>query len=472
LLGDEALITDDSRLQVYAQDELKRPVLPAIVVEPACADEVALLMSWASRHQIPVTPRGAGTGLSGGAIPLKGGVLLSMMRMNRILKIDRVNRFAIVEPGVINLDLQKALDPHGLFYPPDPASWDASTLGGNVAEDAGGPRCVKYGVTRQYVMQLKAVLASGEQIVCGSQTRKSVVGYSLRDLLVGSEGTLAVITEITLRLLTKPKTVQTLLLLLDDFSVAASLIPLLTEAALNPCALEFIDDQALNLIRERLPMALPTACKSLLLVEFDGHPSEVEQAVSKLADTCEGLGVLDILVAGSERKRQQLWDVRRTLSPTTRELFAQKLSEDVAVPLDRLREFIQRAKVLGEEADLTVLTYGHLGDGNVHTNILTKVKGEAERQRMWHLVDQIFKLALECGGTLSAEHGVGCWKQPWIDRELSEVSLRLQKDIKGILDPLGILNPAKIFDWNQKTKGQRRPEIDLESSETSLREMT
>jgi glycolate oxidase len=469
-IGEAALITSESQREIYGADELMSPVLPALVVEPDSTQAISALMKWASKHQIPVTPRGAGTGLSGGAIPLAGGVVLSMAKLNQILSIDPVNRFAVVQPGVINLDFQRAVEELGLFYPPDPASWDSSTLGGNVAEDAGGPRCVKYGVTRNYVMQLKAVLPGGEEIVCGTHTRKSVVGYSLRDLLVGSEGTLAVITEITLRLLTKPKALQTLLLLLSDFQAAADLIPTLTKAGLTPAVLEFMDDQALDLVRDRLPFALPDTCRALLLIEFDGHEAELEEAASHLMDLMSTRGIVDILVADSEAKRQKLWDVRRKLSPTTRELFAQKLSEDVALPLDRLGEYLNRVRKIGEDMNLKVLGYGHLGDGNVHTNILSAVKGEDERRRMWACVDQIFDLALELGGTLSAEHGIGCWKQPWIDRELSPDSLFIQKGIKEIFDPDHLLNPGKIFNWEPRRSGPRRPQIDCEMIESSSEE--
>lgn len=453
-IGPEALIREPWRMEGYAADELKSPRMPDLVVEPARVEQIQELLRWAGRHKVPVTPRGAGTGLSGGALAVRGGVILSLLKFDRILGIDPVNRLAVVEPAVINLDLQKAVEAVGLFYPPDPASWDSCTLGGNVAEDAGGPRCVKYGVTRQYVLQLEAVLPSGELVVAGPRTRKGVVGYSLRDLLIGSEGTLAVVTKIVLRLLPRPKALRTLLALLPDFASAGRLAAAVPLSGLTPCALEFMDDRALELVRDRLPLRLPAGCGSLLLIEVDGDPDQVEREAQLLGELCLEEGALDVLVADGGEKREALWDVRRKLSPTTRELFAQKLSEDVAVPLDRLEEFLSRARAIGGEHGLEVLGYGHLGDGNVHVNVLSRVPGPEEKRRMWRCVEALFRLAIELGGTLSAEHGIGCWKQPFIDLELDGTSLDLQKRIKGLFDPDDILNPGKIFDWPGST--QRR----------------
>jgi glycolate oxidase len=446
-LGAAALIGEPWRMEAYAADELQQPWMPDLVVEPREVEQIRQLLHWANRHGVPVTPRGAGTGLSGGALALRGGVILSLLKFNRILEIDPINQLAVVEPGVINLDLQRAVEAQGLFYPPDPASWDSSTIGGNVAEDAGGPRCLKYGVTRSYVLQLEAVLPDGGLIVCGARTRKGVVGYSLRDLLIGSEGTLAVVVKIVLRLLPRPKALRTLLALLPDFASAARLAAAVPRAGLLPCALEFLDDHALDLVRGRLPLRLPEACRTLLLLEVDGDAESVERQALELGGLCLEAGALDVLVAQGEEQRTRLWEVRRALSPTTRELFAQKLSEDVAVPLSRLEEYLVRSREAGERRGLTVLGYGHLGDGNVHTNVLSRVAGEAERRRMWDCVGEIFRLAIELGGTLSAEHGIGCWKQPFIDLELDAGNRELQKRIKRLFDPNDILNPGKIFDW-------------------------
>jgi len=353
----------------------------------------------------------------------------------------------VVEPGVLNMALQEAAAVHGLFYPPDPASWESSSLGGNVAEDAGGPRCVKYGVTRNYVMQLEAVLPTGESITCGTRTRKGVVGYSLRDLLIGSEGTLAVITRLVLRLLPRPRALATLLALLPDETSAARLAVEIQRAGLTPCALEFLDGRALDLVRDRLPLRLPVECRSVLLLESDGEPEAVEREVERLGELALEAGALDVLRADGGEKRQRLWEVRRTLSTTTRELFVQKLSEDIAVPLDRVEECLVECRRLADAAGLFLLAYGHLGDGNLHVNILSREPGAIERQRMWRLVEDVFRLAVKVGGTISAEHGVGCWKQPYIGLELTSLSQRLQRDLKLLFDPNNILNPGKIFDW-------------------------
>jgi len=449
-VGAASLILDDRRV-AYAADELKVPHLPDAVVEPATVAEIQALLRWANTHRVPVTPRGAGTGLSGGALAVRGGVVLSMRRFDRILEIDPVNRYAVVEPGVLNLALQEAAAAHGLFYPPDPASWESSSLGGNVAEDAGGPRCVKYGVTRNYVMQLEAVLPSGERVICGTRTRKGVVGYSLRDLLIGSEGTLAVITRMVLRLLPKPRSLATLLALLPGEGAAARLAVAIQRAGLTPCALEFLDGRALDLVRDRLPLRLPPECRAVLLLESDGEPEAVEREVERLGELALEAGALDVLRADGGEKRQRLWEVRRALSSTTRELFVQKLSEDIAVPLDRVEECLAECRRLGDAAGLFLLAYGHLGDGNLHVNVLSQVGGPEVRKRMWDLVESVFKLALKLGGTISAEHGVGCWKQSYIGLELSPLSQRLQRDLKLLFDSNNILNPGKIFDW-PKTK--------------------
>ncbi|MDP2360852.1 MAG: FAD-linked oxidase C-terminal domain-containing protein [bacterium] len=448
-VGAAALVLDDRR-QAYAADELKMPHLPEAVVDATTVEQIQALMRWANRHHVPVTPRGAGTGLSGGALANRGGVVLSMARFNRILEIDPVNRFAVVEPGVINMTLQAAAAAHGLFYPPDPASWESCSLGGNVAEESGGPHCVKYGATRPYVLQIEAVLPSGETVVCGVRTRKGVVGYSLRDLLIGSEGTLAIFTKLVLRLLPKPRRVRTLLALLPDLASAGRLVTTVFRAGLCPSCMEFMDERALDLVRDQLPLALPAACRAVVLLEADGGEEEVEREAELLGGSCLDAGALDVLVADGGEKRERLWEVRRRLSTTTRERFVQKLSEDIAVPLDRLEECLAASRRLGDEAGLTVLAYGHIGDGNLHVNVLSTVPGPAENRRMWLVVGEVFRLAVQLDGTISAEHGVGCWKQSYIGLELSPLSQRLQMDIKRLFDPNNILNPGKIFDWPQR----------------------
>jgi len=346
---------------------------------------------------------------------------------------------------------------HACTYAPDPASQKVATLGGNVGENSGGPRCLKYGVTTNHILGLEAVLADGRTLRIGGPALDPP-GCDLRGLLVGSEGTLAVIVKLVLRLLPRPKALRTLLALLPDFAAAGRLAAAVPRAGLTPCALEFMDDRALDLVRDRLPLALPAECGALLLVEADGEPDAVEREARALGELCLAEGALDVLVADGGEKRARLWEVRRQLSPTTRELFAQKLSEDVAVPLGRLEEFLGRARALGDAAGLAVLGYGHLGDGNVHVNVLSKVPGREEKLRMWACVEALFRLALELGGTLSAEHGVGCWKQPFIDLELEPASRELQKGLKRLFDPYDVLNPGKIFDWPGHDTKRRIPE--------------
>jgi glycolate oxidase len=446
-LKPDEIISDIEQMSAYAVDELKIPHIPDLVVQPSNVSQIQALMLWAKRHSIPIVPRGTGTGLSGGALANRGGVILSMVSFNQILEINRTNQYAVVEPGVINLDLQQVVEKEGLFYPPDPASWDSCCIGGNVAEDSGGPRCYKYGTTRNYVMQLEAVLADGSLITCGARTRKCVTGYSMRDLLIGSEGTLAIITKIVLRLISKPAAVRTMLALLPDFDIAAKIVGRIATSGITPCALEFMDDVALDLVRNRIPLKLPAECRSLLLLEVDGPEEFVDDESLRLGELCIESAAIDVLYADSQAKRNSLWDVRRSLSGTTRELFKRKLSEDVAVPIDKLSDYLRRIKQVGDQFGLTILGYGHLGDGNVHTNILSQNSDKQTYQQMWECVKQIFDIAIDLGGTLSAEHGIGCYKQPYIEMELAANNLQIQMGIKKQFDPDNILNPGKIFPW-------------------------
>ncbi|MCA9783872.1 MAG: FAD-binding protein [Candidatus Delongbacteria bacterium] len=474
LLGPQSLI-EDSRREAYAEDELKRSFLPDLVVEPRAVEEICSLMRWANRHRIPVTPRGAGTGLSGGALPVYGGVVLSLRRFDRILDIDPVNQIAVVEPGVINRDLQRAVEARGLFYPPDPSSNDSSCIGGNIAEDAGGPRCYKYGTTRQWVLQLEVVLPDGQCATLGVRTRKGVVGYDLKDLVIGSEGTLGIITRAVLRLVSLPEATRTLLALFPDFRSASSLVARLAGTGLVPSALEFMDERSLDLVRATLPLQLPDSCRAVLLLEVDGSEAALDAQSEALGACCLAAGALDILVAQGGEKRERLWEVRRSLSRVTRKAFAQKLSEDVVVPVDRIVDYLGRARELGDGAGLTVLGYGHLGDGNIHVNVLSAIEGAPERRKMQVLVGRLFELALSMGGTISGEHGVGCAKQPWISLEIPPVLMELQKNVKRLLDPNLVLNPGKMFDWPAPGAAERLgldlvPQLTAEASNLSGRQ--
>jgi len=446
IVGPRNLHLEREEKLTFATDGTDVIHLPEAVVEPDNREAVQELLRFANRELIPVTPRGAGSGLSGGALAVRGGILLSMLKFDRILEIDTVNQTATVEPGVINLHLQEAVAEQGLFYPPDPASRDTSCLGGNVAEDAGGARCIKYGTTRHYILALDVVLPDGSFHRMGVATRKGVVGYDLKDLLIGSEGTLGVITGIVVRLLPLPRHRRLLLALFENFAHAIDGTGRLSRAGIVPSALEFMDETAIEMGREGLPLELPASARALLLVELDGNVVDrIEEELEQVAVLMEKAGATELLLADSSRRQERLWEVRRALSTTIKEKSAIKKSMDVAVPFSRLQEYMETTRALGDRRGVQVMHYGHLGDGNVHTNVLHMTGGEAAEQAVEATVREVLRVTLAVGGTISGEHGIGTVKLPYIGMEIPPRLLELQREIKRVFDPNNILNPGKIF---------------------------
>ena len=429
-------------LAAVATDDSCLPGRAAAVFCPKSAAEIAALVRLADRHGFPVVPRGAGTGLSGGCVAESGGVILSTAAMNRILALDTRNLCAVVEPGVITATLRQAARQVGLFYPPDPASLATCTLGGNAATNAGGPACVKYGVTRDYVLGLAAVLPDGEAITAGVRTRKGVVGYDLTGLFVGCEGTLGVITELTVKLIPHPRDTRALAVLFPEAETAVAAVSAVMTSGLSPSAVEFMDRSCLTLVEELLPFDLPPGPVALLLVETDGDPDQAARDIGRMEAVCRDSGAVETLPAADEARRQALWDIRRQISTRIHESAPMFLAEDVVVPIANIPDLIAALPGLGERFGLGVYAFGHAGDGNIHVN-MTGEAGSLERGMA--CAGALIRVVLGLGGTMSGEHGVGLVKKPFIGLELSPRSLALQRGLKTLFDPKGVMNPGKVL---------------------------
>ncbi|MFH7320017.1 FAD-binding oxidoreductase [Desulfurivibrio sp. D14AmB] len=445
IVGDGQVATAPEELAAYSYDGSVREFPPAAVVFPRDREQIAPILRLASATGTPVTPRGAGTGMAGGACAVKGGIVLALAGLNKIVEIDSANQLVVVQPGVITAELQAEVARHGLYYPPDPASRAFCTIGGNVACGAGGPAAVKYGVTRDYVLALEAVLADGRVIRSGVRTAKGVVGYDLTRLLVGSEGTLAVISEITLRLIPQPPAKATFLALCRDMHQAVNLVNTILHQ-LTPCTLEYLDHTALGLVGDRLPAALKNQGRNaLLLLELDGDRETVAAQGQRLRTLLAGQEGVALREAADPGETAELWAARKALSPAAFQLRPHKISEDVVVPRSRIPDLVAHIEELSRLHHLPVFTFGHAGDGNIHVNIMLDrndpdelAQGEAARASLYRRV-------LALGGTLSGEHGVGIGKAAAIEAELGRETLQLMRELKKVFDPGNILNPGKIF---------------------------
>jgi glycolate oxidase len=445
-LGGGRVIRDEERLERFLIDESGLGRYPAeCAVLPETTEEVQLILELAVAHRVPVTPRGAGTGMTGGALPVRGGIILSTERMTRIKEIDPDELLAVVEPGVITGALQDRITPEGLFYPPDPASLSMCTLGGNVAENAGGPRAFKYGTTREYVLGLEAVLMGGERIAPGRRTTKGVTGYDMVAALVGSEGTFAIATEVTLRLLPKPQAALALLAVFPDARVAAEAVSVVVRLGNRPRALELLDRATIEHLRGRTPYRIPEGAGAVVICEFDGDEEGLLAALERAAAACDRSGALEVLVAKDERERRQLWETRRRVNPTLRELHRKKVTEDVVVPRRAIPEMLRRVDEITAAAKLYCATYGHAGDGNLHINLLIDEPDEVVGRRLQGALDAIMRATLDLRGTLAGEHGVGLLKQKYLPWEQAPALIRLQRQWKRLFDPEDLLNPGKIL---------------------------
>ena len=432
-------------LVCYAYDATARIYLPDAVVFPGNTQEISTILNLANSEGFFVIPRGSGSGMTGGSLAVNGGVILVMSHFNRILEIDKSNLVAHVEPGVVTGHFHRAVERMGLFYPPDPSSSEFATLGGNMAECAGGPRAVKYGVTRDYVLGLEAVLSTGEIIHTGVQTSKGVVGYDLTRLLIGSEGTLGIITKISLRLLPLPEAVSAMTAVFDKLDTAAETVSEIIRRGIIPRTIEFMDNASIRCVESRLRIGLPVEAEALLLIEVDGKVQETERLIKQLKTVCMSSGAKRIKIAESKEEIDNLWKARKAISPALFQYGPDKINEDIVVPRSKIPDMVRKINSLREETGLTMVSFGHAGDGNIHFNIMLDKKNKTELKKAEYAIDVLFDYTLELGGTISGEHGVGITKSAYIEKEIGSVELNLMKKIKEVFDPKGILNPGKIF---------------------------
>ena len=445
IVGDEHVLIEPHRVEPYAQDAVKEKFPPEAVVFPRTTAEVAAILRLANEARFPVTARGGGVGYTGGAVPVEGGIVLGTDRMNQIKEIRVDDLYVVAEPGVTTYALQQAVERHGLFYPPDPSSYKDSFIGGNIAENAGGIRSAKYGVTKNYVLGLEVVTPTGEIILTGGRTSKNVVGFDLTGLLCGSEGMLGIITEATLRLLPLPESTGTIRATFNSISDACACIPRFTQERLLPVAAEVLDRNAIKAVEAEFAFGLSTAVGALMLVSFDGTLDEVERALGIAEKVLSKGGALDLLRARNRAEEDRLWDVRRALSPAIKKYGTLKLNEDVVVPRSRVAELIEGVEGIGRSLNTFVVNFGHAGDGNIHVNFMCDRESEDAVRRAREAVRRTFALAIELGGTISGEHGIGYVKAPYLEMALNHATIETMKRIKKALDPNGILNPGKMF---------------------------
>ncbi len=429
----------------YGYDNSRRHQLPDAVVFPIKHDQVQAIVKLCNQFTIPLVARGRGTGTTGAAVPLQGGLVLSLERMNKICTIDPANRVAVVEPGVTNQAVQDALKPHDFFWPPDPTSASYCTIGGNLAFNSSGPRAVKYGTPRENVLGLRAVTGKGDTIKVGTYTTKGVVGYDLTRLLIGSEGTLAIITEATLKLTPLPETKRTLQAIYANIHSAAEAVTRIMSQSVTPCALEFIDGKAIDMVRDYSDADLPANAGAMLMIEVDGQVASIDDASQQVQQAAQHNGLLSLTEAKTTQQIQALWKTRKALSPALRNIAPKKINEDVVVPVSNIPALIKGLDTLSTKHNVLIVNFGHAGNGNIHVNLLIDPEDPKQMTAAHACLDEVFSLVLALNGTLSGEHGVGIEKRDYIDREIDPITLTIMRDIKTLFDPKGILNPDKIF---------------------------
>lgn len=449
IVGKENVLTSFEERLCYGYDSTPAAFPPDLVVRPSSTEEIQKIIELANLYLFPVIPRGAGTGLSGGSVPIKGGVVLDLTRMDQILEIDEENLVAVVESGVVTARLQEEVEKRGLFYPPDPASLKTSTIGGNVAECAGGPRGFKYGVTRDYILGLEVVTPTGDLLKIGGKTVKNVTGYDLVRLFTGSEGTLGIITKIILRLIPKPEAKKTMMAVYPRIDDATQTVTLIIRKGIIPVTLELMDDLTILCVENYLHLGLPLDVEAILIIEVDGPADLVEKQAKQVADLCRERGARKVKIAENEREEEEIWVARRAVSAAVVQIKPTKISEDIAVPRSQIPTMVRRLKEIASRYQLDLVIFGHAGDGNLHPNILCDQRDLEEMKRVEKAVGELFQAAVELGGTLSGEHGIGTMKAPYLKLETGDVGYKVMYAIKKALDPQNILNPGKIF-WSEK----------------------
>ncbi|GKS70234.1 D-lactate dehydrogenase [Nitrosomonas sp. PY1] len=441
----ERFYSDPADCYTYAYDNSRKIFPPDAVLFPLTSQEIQHTIALCNQYQTPLIPRGRGTGTAGGSLPEQGGIALSMERMLDIISIDPANRVIVTEPGVLNQSIQDATKPHGFFWPPDPSSASFSTVGGNIATGAGGPHAVKYGTAREHVLGLKAITGSGQHITTGCYTTKGVVGYDLTRLLIGSEGTLAVITEATLKLSALPILTAGVTAHFRDLSGCTAAIVNIMSLSQLPSALEFLDARSLDLIRGRYPEMLPKDTHAMLMIEVDGSHADIPDSICAIIKACQNNGLIS---AARTDDTASLWKARKALSPLLREIAPKKINEDVVVPVSSLPQFLDSVTQLSTQYKINNVNFGHAGNGNIHVNLLINPDDPDEVIRATRCLDEIFNLVIKLRGTLSGEHGIGSEKRAFVTKEIDFPTLDLMRGIKKVFDPANILNPGKLFPQN------------------------
>jgi len=447
LIGDSKVLFQPEDLLAYANDATHyfRTQLPDAAVLPTSTEEVARVMSYAHRHHIPVTPRGAGSGLSGGATPVKGGIVVDTKRLNRILEIDRANMTASVEGGVVLQNFHRAVEERGLFYPPDPQSMSVCTIGGNVATRAGGPRGVKYGTTGNYVTGLEVVLPDGSIIKTGGKFVKQSVGYDLTHLMTGSEGTLGIITGVNVRLLTLPPSTRTMVVVCETLDQAAEIVSEIIARGAVPAMMEFLIKLAITVMNNYVDPPLPTDGEAFLLIEMDGTPAQIESDIKTIKEICNEMKAREVREVDDERAAKAYWNARSNIYPLIMTIFNRAISEDITVPRSRIPDLVRAVQEIAASVGIMIGLAGHAGDGNMHPTILQTEINDEMAAKAKQAIELMVRRGLELGGTISGEHGIGIHKQEFLDWEFDQVQIDLMKRIKQAFDPYGIMNPGKIW---------------------------
>ncbi len=447
IVGPDNVLTAQEDLISYSFDGTAAlQQIPGCVVFVRSAAEVGAVLKLASEHRTAVVTRGSGTGLSGGSLPSRDCIVLCTVKMDRIIEVDRANLTMLVEPGVTTLAVADAAAAVGLFYPPDPGSMKISTIGGNVAENSGGLRGLKYGITRNYVMGLEVVLPNGEVMWTGNKCVKDVAGYSLKDLFVGSEGTLGVITRVLLRLIPKPAAKKTMVATFAQMDHAAEAVSAIIAAQIIPCTLEFLDRMTIHCVEDYAKIGLPLNCEALLLMETDGHPAAVAEEAAQMEQICRGRGALKVRVAKDDAEAAKLASARRSAFSALARVAPTTILEDATVPRSELARMIRFVEAIAKKYRLKIGTFGHMGDGNLHPTFLTDERNKDEMHRVHEAFEEIFDEAIRLGGTITGEHGIGLAKKDFLPKFAGAAQMRVMRELRRALDPLGILNPGKMFD--------------------------
>lgn len=446
IVGSENIYSDKAHLIAYSYDATREHFEPDAVIFPRNEDDISKILRYCNDHRIIIVPRGAGSGFTGGALPSSGGIVLAMERhMNKILEIDMKNMVAVVQPGVINMDLQRAVEEVGLFYPPDPASQEYSSIGGNVSENAGGMRAAKYGITKDYVMATRAVLPNGDIIKAGKRTIKDVAGYNISGILIASEGTLAVLTEITLRLIPKPKMTKTAMGIFPTVKDAMNAVYKTMASGVTPVAMEFLDNLTIRAVEETFHKGLPIEAGALLVTDVDGNLEEdLNFQLSQIEKVFFENGCSEFRIAKDKQESSDIWFARRNASPALSVYGSKKLNEDVTVPRAVLPELLEKFYAIADKYNIKIPCFGHTGDGNVHTNVMVDGKDPQQVKIAYQAIEEVFQATVDLGGTLSGEHGIGLAKAPYMKMAFTPEEMTLFKSIKTAFDPNNILNPAKM----------------------------